>query len=379
MRIGVMLRDIGNQVDAPGILMLNLLDQMLRLDEQNQYVLFFKDRAFFDRYRDLPRVEAVHVQARSKLLWDQLAIPLATRGRSLDLLFHPKHSLPLLAPMKTVMQLRGPEYWIHPEYYEPLDLIYQKLFAQLYARKATHLVAESNYALGEFRRLLSIPAEKISMIPLAAHERFRRIEDESIRRAATKKYGLPQRFVFTVTRVVQGKRFYGGKNLDTAIEAFLRSRSHGELKFVIAGRETRRYLDSVGAERGWPLDALLPLDFVPQEDLPTLYSLAESFLFPSRNESFGIPILEAMACGCPVLTSNLSACPETAGGAALLVAPEDREGMSAAIDALTYDAELRARQVARGYEQAAKYDWARSAEEHLRLFERLRPQRGAEI
>ena len=379
MRIGVMLRDIGNQVDAPGIIILNLLDQILRLDQRNRYVLFFKDQAFIDRYQGLERVEAVHVQARSKLLWDQVAIPWAARGRALDLLFHPKHSLPLLAPMKTVMQLRGPEYWIHPEYYEPLDLIYQKLFAHLYARKATHLVAESNYALGEFRRILRIPAEKISMIPLAAHERFRRIDDEAALRDAANRYGLPRRFIFTVTRVVQGKRFYGGKNLDTAIEAFLGSRSRGELKFVIAGRETRRYLETVGAERGWPLDALLPLDFVPQEDLPLLYSMAESFLFPSRNESFGIPILEAMACGCPVVTSNLSACPETAGGAALLVAPDDREKMTRAIDSLTYDPELRTHVIAQGYEQSARYSWAGAAEEHLRLFERLGQPRGADL
>jgi len=379
MRIGVMLRDIGNQVDAPGIIILNLLDQILRLDQRNRYVLFFKDQAFIDRYQGLERVEAVHVQARSKLLWDQVAIPWAARGRALDLLFHPKHSLPLLAPMKTVMQLRGPEYWIHPEYYEPLDLIYQKLFAHLYARKATHLVAESNYALGEFRRILRIPAEKISMIPLAAHERFRRIDDEAALRDAVNRYGLPRRFIFTVTRVVQGKRFYGGKNLDTAIEAFLGSRSRGELKFVIAGRETRRYLETVGAERGWPLDALLPLDFVPQEDLPLLYSMAESFLFPSRNESFGIPILEAMACGCPVVTSNLSACPETAGGAALLVAPDDRDEMTRAIDSLTYDPKLRTHVIAQGYEQSARYSWAGAAEEHLRLFERLGQPRGADL
>lgn len=376
MRIGVMLRDIGNQVDAPGIIILNLLNELLRLDERNHYVLFFKDPLFAERYHGRERVEAVHVRARSKLLWDQVAIPLATRGRALDLLFHPKHSLPLLAPLKTVMQLRGPEYWIHPEHYEPLDLLYQKLFARLYCLKATHLVAESNYALREFRRLLSIPAAKISMIPLAAHERFHRIDDESILRDAAHRHGLPRRFVFTVTRVVQGKRLYGGKNLDTAIEAFLHSRGRGETKFVIAGRETRRYVESNGAERGWPPEALLPLDFVPQEDLPALYSLAEAFLFPSRNESFGLPILEAMACGCPVVTSDASACPEIAGGAALLVGPDDREGMSAAIDRLIYDRELRARLISLGLEQAARYSWTGSAGQHLSLFERLGPMAG---
>ena len=168
-----MLRDIGNQQDAPGIIVLNLLDQILEQDRKNRYVLFFMDETFTDRYAKLDHVEIVRVGSPVKFLWDQLAVPWAARRRNLDLLFHPKHSIPLLTGLKTVMHLRGPEYWINPRSYELLDLLYQRTFLHLFSRKATHLIAESEYARRAFQRYLSIPDRKISTIHIAAGSRFR--------------------------------------------------------------------------------------------------------------------------------------------------------------------------------------------------------------
>jgi len=371
MRIGVMLREIGNQEDAPGIIVRNLVDHILLEDRKNQYVLFFQADAFIKNYRSRERVEIVRVKAPTKFLWDQIAVPWVARKKKLDLLFHPKHSIPLLANTKTVMHLRGPEYWIHPKHYELLDLAYQRVFLHLFSRRATHLIAESRYARDEFRRRLSIPKHKISVVYLAPNGRFAPIEDSRVLQSCAQKYSLPARFALTVTRVVQGKKFYPGKNILKIVEAFASSEASKSMKLVIAGRRTREFVENFGARHRWPTDSLLPLDFVPQEDLPAIYNLAEFFVFPSKNESFGIPIVEAMACGCPVITSTTSACPEVAGDAAQLVDPESTAEISAAIDRLATDAGLRASLARLGIRQAGKFNWSDAASETIRILETL--------
>ena len=365
MRIGVMLRDIGNQADAPGIIVLNLIDELLRLDRQNEYVLFYRTPVFLDRYSRYKNVNSVLVKAVNKLVWDQIAVPLAARRAKVDLLFHPKHSIPLLTGKKTVMQLRGPEYWINPHYYSLIDRWYQKIALKLFSIKSTHLVAESNYAKHLFQHYLRIPDKKISVIYLAASRRFsREINNESMDRTR-KKYSLPERYIFTVTRVLQGKRFYPGKNIENMIAGYRNSRNKDAVKFVITGRGTREYLDRILHADDPLRNDLVVLDFVAQDELPALYRMAEAFLFPSINESFGIPIVEAMASGCPVITSNTTACREIAEGAAVLVNPDSVSAITDAIDHLVEDADLRATLVEKGHKRAENFSWDQSARQTL--------------
>jgi glycosyltransferase involved in cell wall biosynthesis len=369
MRIGVMLREIYNQQDAPGIIILNLLDHLLEIDRRNEYVLFYYDEAFIERYRDRPNVRTVLVRFPTKLLWDQVGIPLAARREKIDLLFHPKHSIPLLARCSSLMHLRGSEYWVFPEHFERLDLLYQKLSLPLFCRKASHLIAESNYVRDDFHRILGVPLEKMSMIYLAPSERFRVIEDDRLLASIGERYGLPGDFFLTVTRVVQGKRYYPGKSLVAMIRAFARSAAREKTTFVVVGRQTRRFIDELPFLTPEVRRRILPLDFVPQEDLPALYNLARFFLFPSKYESFGIPITEAMACGCPVITSTDFSCPEIAGDAAILVDPLDPDAIARAIDRVHTDAVLREEMREKGFRRVETFNWKRAAEETLKLIE----------
>jgi glycosyltransferase involved in cell wall biosynthesis len=360
-----MLRELWNQTDAPGIIVLNLMDKILENDETNEYVLFFRGKKFFDRYDSYPNVTSVRISAPNKFLWDQLAVPLAARKYDVDLIFHAKHSLPLLTGRKTVMHLRGAEYWIYPEHFGLLDLIYAKLFLVMFCRKATHLITESRTVTRDFRKFLGIPEDKISMIYLAPADRFSPLKDRDRLNEARRKYHLPDRFLFTVTRVLQNKKYYEGKNILNAIEAFRRSAARKSIKFVIAGRETKTFVHQQFSPDDDILDDLVVLDAVSQSDLPQLYNLAEFFLFPSKYESFGIPILEAMACGCPVITSTAYSCPEIAGGAAILVDRQDVDAMANAIDALERDPDQRRTLRALGLERLQDFGWPRAAVETL--------------
>lgn len=374
MRIGVMLRDIWNQTDAPGIIVLNMMDKILQHDKKNEYILFFRDGSFIDRYNRFPNARAVLVNAPSKILWDQLAVPLAARRENVDLIFHPKHSIPLLTGRKTVMQLRGAEYWIYPEHFEYADILYQKMFIPLFCKKATHLITESVDVDRDFRKHLGIKAEKTTMIHLAHNERFKPVDESNALESCREKYGLPERFLLTVTRVLQNKKYYPGKNILNAVEAYRKCRSRSDVKFVIIGRQTREFF----ASRFPPDDDIhkdiMVLDFIAQEELPTLYSLAEAFFFPSKYESFGIPILEAMACGCPVITSTAYSCPEVAGGAAVLVERTNIAEMSAALDSVLSSPETRMQMRVRGLENAAGYGWDKAALETIEVFEKYGEQ-----
>lgn len=371
MKIGVLLREIGNQKDAPGIIVLNLLDQLLELDRDNHYVLFYKDRAFFDRYDRYPHVSKFLIPSSSKLVWDQALVPLAAKKAKIDLLFSPKHSLPLLGNCPMVMHLRGSEYWTYPEYYEPLDLLYQKLMLPKFCRKASHLIVESNFVKQDFQRFLGVPSEKMTMIYLAPNDRFRPLPQQDCL-SVKAKYGLPDRFVLTVTRIKQGKRTYPGKNLDKAIEAFLRARVSRAMAFVIVGVGTKAYVQEYCKRQSHRPDRLIALDYVAQEDLPAFYSLAHLFLFPSSYESFGIPLTEAMACGCPIITSNTGACPEIVGQAGITVNPHDIDAITDAIDRLTGDEDLRKHLQLQGFKERQRFGWEKAAKETLRVFDHVR-------
>jgi glycosyltransferase involved in cell wall biosynthesis len=372
MNIGVMMRDIGNQVDAPGIIILNLMDRIIEQDRYNDYFLFYKNESFIDRYRSYPNVESTLIKSSSKLTWDQLSVPKLARKKKLDILFHPKHSIPLMSHCKTLMHLRGAGYWTHPQFCRKPDLLYQRMMTPLYVCKADLLIAESETVKSLFQKYLNIPDEKITRIYLAPSERFRILHDENEIESIKNKYALPSEFILTVTRVIAGKKtYYPGKNLINAMLGFQKSDASKQLKFVIIGRQTKAFVLKNRAISEATKKNIIALDFVPQADLPAIYNLAKCFLFPSFDESFGIPLTEAMACGCPVITSTTAACPEIVGDAGLKVNPWNVQEIATAIDQLHADPILHNRLREKGLAEVKRFNWQRSAAETLAVMNRL--------
>ncbi len=180
----------------------------------------------------------------------------------------------------------------------------------------------------------------MTVIHLSPNEKFKVISDQNNLNSVKTKYGLPSEFILTVTRILEGKRFYAGKNIMNIIKAYQESEARKHVKLVVVGRKTIDFIKNCKKIRDDVRKNILPLDFVPQEDLPAIYNQAKFFLFPSISESFGLPITEAMACECPVMTSDCTACPEISGQAAILVNPRDVREISYAIDRLNHDDRL---------------------------------------
>jgi glycosyltransferase involved in cell wall biosynthesis len=372
-----MLRAV-NDIDGQGIYIRKLCDALFDLDRHNRYIAYYSKPEQAGRYRDVPNVREVVVPGRKKLLWDQVLVPLAARRHHLDVLFHHKFSIPLCPPCPTVVQQRGTEYWSHPEFYSGwsgrVDRIYNRMMIPLYCRRAVRVLTNSDTLGEELVRYVGVPRTKLRTVYASADPSFRPVTDPAILAQVRARHALPEEPFLLM--VVKGHQILGQatrgaltprKNVELALQAYgaMRKRAAGEGRtvppLVILGIGiAERLPPEVIAEHTDPAAVHTP-GFVELEDMPALYSLARALVFPSRYESFGIPIVEAMACGCPVVTSTTSACPEVAGGAAVLVDPDDVEGLARAMYQVSLDDALVEDLRRRGLRRAADFSWEASA------------------
>jgi glycosyltransferase involved in cell wall biosynthesis len=285
-----------------------------------------------------------------------------------------------------VVQQRGTEYWSHPEFYVGwcgwLDRLYNRVMIPLYCRRAARVLTNSDTLGEELVRYARVPRSKLRTVYASADDSFRSVTDQKVLAAVRERYRLPREpFLLMVAKGHQivgqssGKALTPRKNVAAALEAYGRMRRRvahrGKVAppLVILGVGiAERLTPEAIAEHADPSSVHTP-GFVELEDMPALYSMARALVFPSRYESFGIPIVEAMACGCPVVTATTSACPEVAGGAALLVDPGDVVGLSAAMERVSLDDRLTRELRSRGIRRAAQFSWSRSA---LTLLSELR-------
>jgi glycosyltransferase involved in cell wall biosynthesis len=225
-------------------------------------------------------------------------------------------------------------------------------------RQAERILTVSEASKRDILRFFDIPEEKVRVIYNAIDERFLTPPDEATTERVRQRYQLDHSFVLYVGNIKPHK------NLDRLIEAFGRARQEGPpgLQLVVIGDEVSKYPSLRQMVHRHKLDKHVRfLGFQPQETLASFYRLAGAFVFPSLYEGFGLPPLEAMACGTPVITSNVSSLPEVAGDAALLVDPYDVDALARAMVQVFADSALRQTLIARGFARARQFSWADSA------------------
>jgi glycosyltransferase involved in cell wall biosynthesis len=373
-----MLRAI-DDIDGQGIYIRKLCNALFEIDTQNEYVAFYSHAGQAGRYSDRANVREVVVPGGNKLLWDQVLVPLRAGRERLDVLFHHKFSIPLVSPCPTVVQQRGTEYWSHPEFYVGLagrlDQFYNRLMIPLYCRRAARVLTNSETLGKELVRHIGVSQSKIRTVYASADESFRPVTDTATLTRVRGQYALPAApFLLMVVKghqvLAQSSRkgLTPRKNVAVGLEAFGRMRRQAIQQgvgpvppLVILGLGIAERLKPAVISEHTDTSAVHTPGFVDFEDMPAIYSMARALIFPSRYESFGIPIVEAMACGCPVVTSTTSACPEVAGGAALLVDPDDVGGLAAIMARVSFDDRLTEELRQRGLRRAAHFSWTNSA------------------
>ena len=282
-------------------------------------------------------------------------------------LFHAaEHLLLPLRGVPTVLTVHDLIFRRYPQHHKPLNRWYLNATLPLYCRRADHIIAVSEQTKRDVMAAYGVPADKISVIYEAADARFRPQPAEAVAEVRA-RYRLPDRYLLFVGTIEPRK------NLGRVLAAFERLHAEGLTDaLVIVGKRGWLYDDFFARLEQSPVKrAVLFPGFVPDADLPAIYAGAQALAFPSEFEGFGLPVLEAMACGAPVVCSNSSSLPEVAGDAALRVDPADTDAITAALRRVVADADLAAELARRGVAQAARFSWQRAAAETLAVYWQL--------
>ncbi len=347
-----------------------LIGALAALDRENEYTLFCAGRAAAGSaaaaratgaWPSNFRFRVVPFQARHLgIAWHRLHLPLPAEWLAgpADLFHSPDFTLPPLAAARAVVTVHDLSYLTVPECADPRLRTFLERSVPRAVRRAQRVLADSASTANDLNRLLGVPAEKISVVSAGIEARFEPVRDPTCLARVRTRYGLPEHFILGLGTLEPRKNF------PALISAYgeLQRRVTLPHDLVIVGGPGWLY-EGIYAEarrQAAPERIHLP-GFVADEDLPALYSLADVFAFPSLYEGFGIPPLEAMACGTPVICAGNSSLPEAVGEAALLVDATDVDALAEGLLALLTDGALRAGLVDAGLKRARRFSWSSAA------------------
>ena len=365
MRIGVdASRATAEQRTGTENYSLHLIRELLSLGTHHQVRLYFNQApssGLLGSGAEVRTMPFPRLWTHVRLSWEMLLRPP-------DVLFVPSHVLPIVHPRRSVVTVHDLGFLSHPEAHTAFQNAYLRWSTRYNGRSAARVVADSQATRLDLIRHYRIDAGKIRVIYPGRDESLARVDDPVLLAGLRARMGLPEQYLLYVGTL------HPRKNLVRLVEAFsaaLPALPQGT-GLVLAGKAGWLYdalLARVG-ELGLEERVLLP-GYVADADLPALLSGATAFLFPSLYEGFGLPVIEAMACGVPVVCSNVSSLPEVAGDAALLVDPLDTGAWSSAMERVSNDERLRRDLVERGRRQITRFSWGRCAGEVLELLEEV--------
>ena len=358
MRIGINTLFLERPETGSGQYTQNLLAALAKVDPTNEYVSISPP----------PRIRNPHCAFRNlgKLWFEQVSFPRPCRP--LDLAHVPYFAPPLFPTVPTVVTIHDLVPLILPAYRGSLLV---RLYTQLVtvaARKAKAIITVSQASQRDIVRHLHVPPERVHVTYEAVGEAFQPVEDKAQLAAIRQKYGLPERYLL----------YLGGfdqrKNLPALLSAFaLLVNRQPQARLVIAGqlpgRDSPLFPDPLRLVRELGVEErVIFTGWVSEDDKPVLFSGAAAFVFPSLYEGFGLPPLEAMACGTPVIASSRASLPEVVGEGGILVEPMDVEALAQAMEDLWVDEALRAELRQKALSQAARFSWKQTALDTLAVY-----------
>lgn len=349
-----------------------LTTALLAIDPENEYVAFYNHPAEAQVDPPLDRLRHLTTNLPDKP-W-RISVLLAQFARlsqdrifpGIDLFHATDNLLPRLLRLKSVFTLYDLTFLIYPETHTSLNRWFLTLMMPHFLRDADTVIAISESSKQDAVRLYGLDEAKIRVIYGGVNSRFRPASPEAIS-AARQKYSLPKRFILYVGTIEPRK------NLETLLEAFASSEFViNNWQLVIAGKRGWLCGPILGRVRELEIEERVVFTgYVLDVDLPTLYSAADLFIFPSLYEGFGLPPLEAMACGVPVVCSNTSSLPEVVGNAALTVDPYDIQQWIRAVRRALSDEQLKLEMREKGLERVKRFTWERTARETLEVYRRV--------
>jgi glycosyltransferase involved in cell wall biosynthesis len=298
-------------------------------------------------------------------LWTHLRLAWELKRRTPDVLFVPAHVLPLVCPVPALVTVHDLGYLHYPEAHRRFDRWYLGWTTRRHVRLAARIIADSQATRADLVRYYHADPARITVVYPGRDESLARVDDPATVAAVKARYGISGDYLLYVGTLQPRK------NLVRLVEAFAQIQNHN-LQLVLAGQKGWLYADLLARVETLGLSGhVIFTGYVADDDKAALLSSATALIYPSLYEGFGLPVLEAMACRTPVLTSDVSSLPEVAGDAALLVNPLDTDAIAAGMARLVADAGLRHSLVERGSLQIRQFSWAKAARQVLEALESI--------
>ena len=348
---------------------LHLLRHLLLRDQEQGA----SGREFWLYYNQPPEAGLLpfHEQAHARViplprLWTHVRLALALLLDRPDVLFVPAHVLPLVHPRRTVVTIHDLGHRRFPEAYPPDTLRYLSWSTDHNVRTATHLIADSEATRDDILRYYPMDSSRVTVVYPGVDPAYHPVTGRDERNAVLERYGIDGDYLLYVGTLQPRK------NVERLVAAYglLRETGRLEARLVLVGRKgwlPDGILQAVQASRA----PIMMTGYVPPEDMPALYSGAMALVLPSLFEGFGLPALEAMACGTPVIAANASSLPEVVGDAGILVDPLDVDDLARGILRIASSPGLRRELGDRGLERAQRFTWQAAAKATLEVLDRV--------
>lgn len=374
MRIAIDAHSVGAKLGGNESYAVNLIEALAQIDEVNDYTLYVTTAEAHDRFHQRwPNFKVRSTLPHTPLIRIPLTLSAELRKHPVDVL-HVQFTAPPFCPCPVVVSIHDLSFEHLPHTFHRRSRTQLRLTVRHSAKRAAQILTLSEHTRHDIIDTYGIEPARITAIPLAAPRHYSPVKDNRELQRVRHNYGIDGPYILSVGSIQPRK------NLARLINAYASLRgkyAEAELpKLVLVGKHAWLYDETMRAlaETGLTESVILT-GYVPESDLPALYSGALCFVYPSYFEGFGLPPLEAMKCGAPVIVGNQTSLPEVVGDAALAVDPFDVSSIAGAIESLVKDSDLRRELSVKGRNRAETFDWRETARRTLRIYEQVGKKR----
>jgi glycosyltransferase involved in cell wall biosynthesis len=370
LRIAIDAHSVGAKLGGNESYAVNLIEALAQIDSTNDYTLYVTTNEARDRFQNRwPNFKVRLTLPHTPLIRIPLTLSAELRKNPVDVL-HVQFTAPPFCPCPVVVSIHDLSFEHLPQTFNRRSRTQLRLTVRHSARRAARILSLSEHTKRDIIETYGINEDHVDAIPLAAPDHFAPVQDNEELQRVRHNYGIDGDYILSVGSIQPRK------NLARLIKAYASLRGEVDVKklpkLVLAGKcawlydETLRALEESGTK-----EAVVLTGYVPESDLPALYSGALCFVYPSYFEGFGLPPLEAMKCGAPVIVGNKTSLPEVVGDAALMVDPFDVDAIGAAIKRVIEDSELRTELTIKGQERANAFNWRETARRTLQVYKQV--------
>ncbi|MBT4917172.1 glycosyltransferase family 4 protein [Candidatus Peregrinibacteria bacterium] len=365
MKIAIDIRAAAGEKTGKGWYTFLMVHELLKNDTENEYILYTRNRVpGFEQYKNA-QVKAVKSKS---ILW-HLTVAFDVSKENVDIFWAPTSYITpsfISKRIRTVITVHDLVAFLFPQKHNFKATLIEKICLKRAAKRASKIITVSSNTASDLQDKFQTPSKKIEVIPCAGNEAYKKINHQELT-AFAKKTNLPKKFFLAVGTIEPRK------NYKKLIEAFsIISERNPDYNLIIVGKNGWQFEEVYEEiQQKYLQKKVHILGYLSGKSLVNLYNLAEAFVFPSVYEGFGIPPLEAMMCGCPVVASYSSSIPEVVGDSALLIDPKSAESIASAMLKIIKDEELAEKLTNKGLQQAKKFSWEKSSKELLNIFKSL--------